>query len=82
MTQNPRFEIVEVHHEFVLICDLGPWDEHYTITNRPEPVVIAMLPILNGRRLEYLDSEGERSQLLIVDGRFAGYAPAKIPSPN
>jgi hypothetical protein len=34
-----------------------------------------LAPILNGRRLEYIDSDGRRDQLLVKDGKFAGFAP-------
>lgn len=34
-------------------------------------------PILEGRRLEYIDSEGDREQILVKDGNFAGFAPAQ-----
>lgn len=72
---TPRFKVVEETNECVLILDLGPWDQHRTITNGAEAVVLAMAPSLAGRRLEYIDSEGQRDQLLVRDGRFAGFAP-------
>lgn len=76
MNRNPNFEIVESGADCLLIRDIGPWETYFTITNRPEQVVAACAPFLRGRRLEYLDSEGKRDQLLVVDGKFAGYAPA------
>lgn len=76
MNSTPRFELVEETNECVLIRDLGPWDQHMTITNGAEAVVLAMAPSLAGRRLEYIDSEGQRDQLLVKNGKFAGFAPA------
>lgn len=73
MSKPPKFEIVEAREDFVLLRDLGPWDEHQTITNGAEAVVEAVLPMLNGRRLEYIDSYGERTQIVIKDGKFAGF---------
>jgi hypothetical protein len=70
-----RFEIVSFEFDRVLIRDLGPWNEHATITNGAEGVVESMLPILKGRRLDYIDSGGQRCELLIKDGQFAGFGP-------
>lgn len=75
MTRDPRFEIVEETADYVLIRDLGPWDRHLTITNGAEEVVRALSGMLRGRRLEYIDSSGQRDQLLVKDGLFAGFAP-------
>lgn len=74
--REPRFEIVEQTEHCVLLRDCGPWDVFPTITNAAEQVVNLVAPMLRGRRLEYLDSEGHRDQLLVKDGRFAGFAPA------
>lgn len=74
----PCFEIVEQAEDCVVIRDVGPWDRHPTVTNAAEEVVAALAPMLRGRRLEYYDSEGNRDQLLVRDGRFAGFAPAKL----
>lgn len=51
-----------------------------SVTNDAEAVVEelhsrGMLP--TGRRLEHFDSEGHRDQLLVLDGVFAGFAPAR-----
>ena len=73
--RKPNYEIIEQTSEYVLIEDLGPWDQHLTITNGAEQVVEELAPILNGRRLEYIDSDGRRDQLLVKDGKFAGFAP-------
>ena len=69
----PNFAIVEQTAERVLIRDLGPWDMFPTVTNGAEQVVRELAPMLNGRRLEYYDSEGERDEILIKDGQFAGF---------
>lgn len=73
--RSPRFTIEEETNEYVLIRDLGPWDQHLTITNGAEEVVQALAGRLRGRRLEYIDSAGQRDQLLVENGRFAGFAP-------
>ena len=77
MRRAPAFEIVEQTDDCVLIRDLGPWDRYSTVTNAAEEVVQIIAPVLRGRRLEYIDSEGERGQLLVRDGQFAGFADAE-----
>lgn len=76
MYRVPRFEIVERTDKWVLLRDLGPWDQYPTITNAVESVVSFMADSLNGRRLEYIDSEGNRDQILVENGLFVGFAPA------
>lgn len=61
----------------LVIQDLGEWQHCPTVTNDAEWVVEQVARLLNGRRLEYIDSEGQRDQLLVADGRFAGFAPAQ-----
>lgn len=69
-----HFGIIDETDELVLIKDMGPWDRHRTVTNEAEAVVEGLAPILRGRRLEYIDSEGERAELLVVNGKFAGFS--------
>lgn len=76
--RKPHYEIVSEDQDCVLIKDLGPWSQHPTVTNAAEEVVEQLVPMLNGRRLEYYDSEGQRDQLLVKDGKFAGFAPARL----
>lgn len=62
----------------LVIKDVGPWDRHPTITNDAEHVVqvlLASFTLQPGQRLLYYDSEGQLAELLIKDGRFAGFAP-------
>ena len=73
MSRNANFEIVSQADDRLVLCDLGPWSSHLTITNDAEHVVEAMGPTLRGRRLFYYDSEGELTELLVKDGKFAGF---------
>lgn len=69
-----RFTIAE----FLVIRDVGPWDEHLTVTNDAEAVVAELLRtgiLMNGQRLLYYDSGGALDELLIVGGKFSGFAP-------
>ncbi len=72
-----NFEIIEQNDEMILLRDLGPWDKYMTITNGAEQVVDKIAPMLNSRSLEYIDSEGNRDQILVKNGKFAGFAPIK-----
>jgi hypothetical protein len=76
-----NYQLVDSTPEVVLIRDIGPWDKFKTITNAAEQVVSELAPILAGRRLEYYDSSGDRAELLVRDGKFAGYAPFQKPVP-
>ena len=71
-----RYRVCQETADCLCIEDLGPWDQHQTVTNDAENVVADLADKLNGRRLEYYDSEGRRDQLLVRHGRFAGFAPA------
>lgn len=75
--KHPNYTIDGMDEEVVLLRDLGPWDKHPSITNAAEAVVLEMVPVLKGRRLEYIDSDGRRDQLLVKDGKFAGFAPCQ-----
>lgn len=75
---TPHYMIVENTTDYVLIRDLGPWDRHMTVTNGAEEVVAELAHLLRGRRLEYIDSEGRRDQILVREGRFAGFAPCPV----
>lgn len=71
-----NYRIVEDLPTVLCIQDIGPWHMFPTVTNDADSVVEELAPKLNGRRLEYYDSEGNRDQLLVKDGKFAGFAPA------
>jgi len=73
---HARYKIVLDHHHLLLIKDLGPWDQHKTVTNDAAHVVEELASRLGGRWLYYLDSDGQLDQILVQDGRFAGFKPA------
>lgn len=61
----------------LVIRDLGPWDEHPTITNDAANVVTRLIEsgdLKEGQRLLYEDSEGKLTEILFEDGRFLGFA--------
>ena len=62
--------------EPLYIRDVGPWDRFPTVTNDAEAVVeyLQTHRLLEGnRRLLYRDSEGMWDEILVNDGRFAGF---------
>lgn len=69
-----NYRIENETEDYILIRDLGPHDEYKTVTNEPEWVVHHLLRRLRGRKLYYIDSEGSTDQILIHDGRFAGFS--------
>ncbi len=78
--RRARYTVVEDQPgQPLVIRDLGPWDEHPTITNDAEGVVAELhlsghLPA--DRRLFYHDSEGSLDEILLdAAGCFAGFAP-------
>lgn len=73
--RKANYELVEQTTEYILIRDIGPWDQYLTITNAAEEVIAELLPMLKGRRLKYIDSHGERAVLRIENGKFAGFDP-------
>jgi hypothetical protein len=68
-----NYTIEDENEVRVLIKDVGPWDQHPTVTNDAERVVEDLAGMLNGRELHYIDSEGDIDQLLVSDGKFAGF---------
>lgn len=76
--ERPNYVVVKTTVDEVTIKDLGPWDLYPTVTNRAESVVAELLEsgeLKPGQRLMYYDSDGNLDQLLVKDGRFAGFAP-------
>lgn len=77
-----QFEIVEDSAEAILIRDTGHATGCMSVTNDVEAVVAhlhAEGKLGPGKVLEYLDSEGERDQI-VHDGRgvFRGFLPGAI----
>jgi hypothetical protein len=73
MQKQACYAVVGATPDFVIIRDVGPWDEHATVTNDAEGVVAEIAAELRGRRLLCFDSLGRLDELLVKDGRFAGF---------
>ncbi len=55
---------------------------HLSVTNDAEAVVAYLFragTLRDGRRLFYYDTDGNLDELLIKDGKFAGFAPGPNP---
>lgn len=81
MSKHAKYVIIEDDYpeeDPLVIQDVGPWDQRLTITNDAEHVVAELAAkgrLNNGRRLFYVDSDGQKDELLVKDGRFNGFAP-------
>lgn len=79
--KRAQYEVVRDMPDHMTIRDLGPWDQFPTVTNDAENVVLDLADLLGNRRLLYIDSEGKLDELLVKDGRFAGFAPGPGRTP-
>lgn len=75
MSNHANYRVIRATSDVVVIEDLGPWDEHMTVTNDAEHVVRELAAYVGSRHLLYFDSEGTLDELVIRDGTFAGFAP-------
>lgn len=73
-----RYELVKAESDAdrLVIRDVGPWEDHPTVTNDAVRVVSELAAnLVGGRRLFYYDTDGRLDEILITDGRFAGFTP-------
>ncbi len=70
-----NYKVIKNTPERIVLVDLGPWDQYATVTNAAENVVAEIEGIysIGSRRVFYYDSEGELTELLVKDGKFAGF---------
>jgi len=62
----------------LLIRDVGPHDRHPTVTNDADGVVKRLYAhgwLQDGKRLEYIDSQGNRDEIKHENGRFVTFIP-------
>jgi hypothetical protein len=78
-----NYQIVEdLPGQPLVIRDVGPWDQHATVTNDAEFVVAELAhagKLPGGRRLFYIDSDGIKDEIIHKGGRFLGFAPGPEP---
>lgn len=75
-----RYEIVEVAGDYIMIKDVGH-GSGMSVTNDAERVVDDLAQRLGSRKLLYIDSDGKTDELIVRDGRFAGFAPGPGRTP-
>lgn len=78
MGRPARYEVVR-ETPVLVIRDVGPWDEHMTVTNGAEGVVADLVARSLAKaydRVLYFDSEGVLDVLVVSAGRFAGFRVA------
>lgn len=75
-----NYDIITDAPDYLLIRDIGPWDQFKSITNTAETVVEELADKLGDRKLYYVDSEGITDQLLVLDGKFTGFKAGGPPT--
>ena len=72
------YKIVRANADELVIRDVGVGC--MSVTNDAEAVVMELVRSgLDGRRLLYYDTEGELDELVVKDGKFAGFARGPRP---
>ena len=74
------YEVVERDAGKVVLRDVGPWNEHPTVTNDAEQVVEEVFAWAGARRILYYDSEGELTELVHDGPRFVRFAFVRVRS--
>ncbi len=76
--KTPNYALLAVTDYWVVIRDLGPWEDHSSVTNNPEAVVYDLAhefgADLGGRRLAYYDSDGNLDELVLENGWFRRFS--------
>lgn len=73
--RSPTYCIVEDTKDCLCIRDM---DIGISVTNGAEIVVDQLAERVRNRRLEYYDTDGNRDQIIIKDGEFAGFGEAGV----
>lgn len=80
-TARARWVVLEddlLGEDPLVIQDAGDHSRVPTITNDAEAMVLDLVAkghLPPGRRLFYIDSDGQRDEILVRDGQFAGFGP-------
>jgi hypothetical protein len=76
--RRANYVIEQCNPEHVVLRDLGPGDKYMSVTNAAEEVVAELITsgqLKTDQRLFYFDSENELDELVVKDGKFAGFSP-------
>ena len=72
-----KYRVVKFTNNKIILRDVGPWNQHKTITNDAESVIAELHRDRNltGRRVFYYDSNDDPAELTHNNkGRFTGFA--------
>jgi len=79
MKNEPVFRIVFNTKDFLLIEDVGPWDQFQTITNGAQEVLLHLAGLghlQTHQRLFYIDSDGEMDEIIFsIGSKFQEFKP-------
>ena len=70
-----KYEIALVSDRKVVIRDRYPNAEHGAITDDAPMLCEALAPFVGNRHLEYLDAAGNRTRLVMKDGKLFCFGP-------
>ena len=79
--RTANYVIVSRSAAHLTIQDIGPWEVFQTVTNAAEETVFSLVAsgdLAPSMRLFYFDSDGELGELLVEDGRFAGFGTGEV----
>jgi hypothetical protein len=81
--KNPRYEVIALNADLIVLVDLGPHDVYPTITNGAEAVIAQLQEqgLTTARRVFYFDSEGELAELTFTDEGFQDFHYVGISDP-
>lgn len=80
---NAHYLIVTENSAYMLLRDVGPWNEYKTITNAAEWVIDDLAPRLGSRKLYYIDSAGTTDELVHDGkGKFIKFKSGGPPAHN
>jgi hypothetical protein len=72
--RHANWKFIGATEKDVKLQDIGPWDKHLSITNDPEWVTDQCIKMgLGKRKLIYLDTNNDWTELLHDGTRFTGF---------
>lgn len=76
MNRHANFKIVSSTRDWLVIRDVGPWDQYMTVTNAAEQVVEDLIVgkvLHSGQRIAYYDSGGDLDEIVVAGDRFESF---------
>jgi len=78
MAKKANYSVEELTDKAITLRDVGPHHQYMTITNAVESVVDEICqqygPDIGGRRLLYLDSDNELTEIIVRNGKFVRFS--------